>query len=62
VEVYEMGEFFVMLYSENGYLPLMENEDEIAFFETEIEAKECAGANPLGSHYGFDVFEKGCGV
>jgi hypothetical protein len=55
-------DFFVMLNTQNGgYTPLMEG-DEIAKFETAEQAHDCAIQNLFGGHFGFEVFERGCGV
>ena len=58
----ESGNFFVMLCTQGGgYTPLMA-EDEMAQFETAEEAKECASGNLLGSHFRFEVYERGAGL
>lgn len=59
--VMEAGNFFVMLNTQGGgYTPLM-RDDEIAQFNTEHDAEMCAKGNLLGSHFGFEVFERGTG-
>ena len=62
------GDFFVMLTTQNGgYTPLMMctnitiNEDELAKFETEDDARKAASRSVLGEMFGFEVFEIGCG-
>lgn len=56
------GDFFVMLGTQNGsYTPLMATDDEIARFESEDSARECAENNPLGEWFGFEIFEMGMG-
>lgn len=58
------GDFFVMLNTQRGsYTPLMDSHnDDIAKFITVEAACECADANMLGEHFGYEVFEIGCGV
>jgi hypothetical protein len=60
------GDFFVMLTTQDGnYTPLTRGEGEasdIAKFETEEAARECVKNNPFGEHFGFEIFERGCGV
>jgi len=58
------GDFFVMLNTQGGgYTPLVDSDsDDIAKFKTAEAARECAGQNLLGEHFGFEVFEIGCGV
>lgn len=56
------GDFFVMLTTQNGdYTPLM-FDDDIAKFETEELARECARNNPFGEHFGYEIFERGIGI
>jgi hypothetical protein len=54
--------YFVLLNHQNGkVIPMMEDDENMAFFESEIEACECASKNPLGETFGFEVFELGGG-
>ncbi|WP_155303458.1 hypothetical protein [Desulfosarcina widdelii] len=55
--------FFVILNHQNGsVLPMVENDDgDLAMFETETDAVTAGNNNPLGEHYGFEVFELGDG-
>lgn len=56
------GDFFVMLNTQNSdYTPLM-FDDDIAKFETELLARECAKNNPFGENFGYEIFERGLGV
>ena len=56
-----MGDFFVMLNTQGGgYTPLM-NDDEIAKFDSAEAARVWARRNPLGAHFGFEIFERGTG-
>lgn len=56
-----LKDFFVMLNTQNsGITPLM-NGEEIATFDTPIEAKDAGKENMLGSHFGFEVFCRGEG-
>ncbi|MBQ4879666.1 hypothetical protein J8M21_20825 [Pseudoalteromonas luteoviolacea] len=59
------GDFFVMLTTQAGdYTPLVnsENEPDIARFETKEAAEAGAQNSVLGSAFGFEVFEIGCGL
>ena len=56
------GDYFVMLNTQDGnYVPLMFDMDTIARFKTFNDAKVSAENNPLGEHYGYEVFCIGCG-
>ena len=56
-------DFFVMLNTQNGrYTPMMGDEDNIATFGTKEEAEESAKHSVLGKYFGYEVFERGCGV
>jgi len=55
-------DFFVMLQTQDGgYTPMMDDED-IAKYETEEEARKDARNNPLGEHFGAEIFERGYGT
>lgn len=57
------GDYFVMVFfSDGNYTPLMENDDNIAKFETREAAQKCAEENPLGENFGYEIFDIGCGV
>ena len=57
------GNFFVMLtHPACEYIPMTEGDGDLAKFETEQKARECAEQNPLGEAYGYEVFEIGCGL
>lgn len=64
-EKYERN-YFVMLEHPRGWpVPMIDSEsayDDLAWFETEDDARRCARQNPLGEAYGFEVFERGGGV
>ena len=50
-------DYFVMLIHPNcGYTPLMENEDDIAKFQTNEDAVSAAINTSLGEVYGYEVF------
>lgn len=50
--------YFVILRGQNGRpLPMVDDENNIALFDTEDEAEECASENPLGSLFGFETIE-----
>ena len=56
-------EFFVMLYTQNGsYTPMMENDEDMAKYETIDDARAAAENSMLGSAFGYEVFQIGCGV
>jgi hypothetical protein len=62
------GDFFVMLYTQNGGItPLTlctedsPNEAVIATFDSESKAREYAENSLLGDMFGYEVFERGCG-
>jgi len=55
-------DYFVMLRHpnpRNNGVPLMENDENIAWFETYTEASEAGENNWLGSDFGFVVFNIG---
>jgi hypothetical protein len=57
------GDFFVMLTTQNGdYLPLIDKYGDIAKFNTANAARDSAKNNPLGENFGYEIFERGCGV
>ena len=55
--------YFVILndLNDGSVMPLMENEYELAMFETELIARESALKNGIGDAYGFEIFELGNG-
>ncbi len=56
--------FFVILNTQNGGVaPLVTGDDgeELALFDTEAEASRAGMNNPLGSHFGYEIFERGAG-
>ena len=60
-----IGNFFVMLTTQDGgYAPLMDGstDDEIAKFGSADAAKANAEDNILGANFGYEIFEKGCGL
>ncbi len=58
------GDFFVMLTTQSGgYTPLMDKEGkDIAKFTSKDAAGDAARSCILGDAFGFEVFERGCGV
>lgn len=58
------NEFFVMLTTQNGGCSIMTDgiSNEPAIFESEEAARKAAKDNILGSHFGFEIFERGCGI
>lgn len=55
------GDFFVMLSTSDGGFTTMMDGDDIAKFKTFELAYSYADDNPLGEHYGFEIFERGHG-
>ena len=54
--------YFVMPHCQNGgFSPRSQEDGELATFDFFEEACESAEDNLLGSHFGFEVFERGCG-
>ena len=55
--------YFVILNHQKKdiFLPFLDEDGELAMFETEIEAICEANQNPLGNVFGFEVFELGSG-
>lgn len=43
-------------------VPMTEENGELAMFLTEEEAFAAGKENHMGKHFGFDVFEAGCGI
>lgn len=56
--------YFVMLWNQKCTLlvPMTEENGELAMFLTEEEAFAAGKENHMGKHFGFDVFEAGCGI
>jgi hypothetical protein len=54
-----MKPFFVMLISQKQdiLIPLMDENGELAMFDTEHEANKFAADNPMGQAFGFIVYE-----
>ena len=56
-------DYFVMLNTQpGGITPMTDENGELAMFELLSSASEAAINNPLGAHFGYEVFERGCGV
>jgi len=54
--------YFVMLHCQNGGItPMMQDEDEIATYDSLEEACFAAEDNLLGFTFGFEVFKRGMG-
>lgn len=54
--------YFVLLHKGSWPpLPLVDENENIAWFETEEEASNVASENPLGEAFGFEIFELGRG-
>jgi hypothetical protein len=57
-------QYFVMLDNQDGKLiqPLLDEDGmDVALFDTEHDAREAAQANAVGSHFGYEIFERGNG-
>jgi len=55
--------YFVMLNTQKGdYVPLMFEDLEMAQFETEKEANDCAKNTLFGETFGYEVFGIGQGL
>lgn len=56
-------DFFVILTTQNsGITPMTDDKGELATYETFAEADEAAKNSALGEAFGYEVFERGCGV
>ena len=56
------NDFFVMLSTQSGgATPMTGDDDEVAFYPTEDAARQDAAANPLGAHFGYEIFQLGTG-
>ena len=57
-------DYFVMLNTQNGsFTPLMDEKgDDIAKFATDDDADKMAAQNPMGEHFGYEVFQIGMGL
>ena len=57
--------YFVMLVSQDQseLIPMMDDEGtHLAMFETRVMAELAALSNPMGAHFGYDIFEAGNGI
>ena len=57
------GDYFVILNHPNcGFVHMSEgDENDLARFETEDDARNAAKANALGGTFGYEIFEAGTG-
>lgn len=54
--------YFVILHCQRGAVaPMVDENDELAMYESTEAACVAARNNPLGAHYGFEVHEVGAG-
>jgi hypothetical protein len=61
--IYMGNEYFVMLTTQDGgYTPMMQDDDDIAQYATEQEARENAEQNMLAQAFGYEVFRIGDGL
>lgn len=57
-----MKTYFAMLMCQNGGItPMMENDHDLATYDTAEECAEIASQNILGQNFGYEVFASGCG-
>jgi hypothetical protein len=56
--------YFVILSHQKQeiFLPMLDENDILALFKTENDAINAGNENPLGKHFGFEVFELGYGA
>ena len=56
--------YFVILnhQKEGTYLPMVDDDEKLEMFDSEISATVAGNENPLGSVFGFEVFELGGGI
>ena len=54
--------YFVMLNHPNGgFVPLMENDEDMSTFETDQDARNGADGTCIGPIFGYEVFQMGTG-
>ena len=55
-------DFFIMINSQNNeyIIPMTDNNNEVALFETYNEAKEIADDHPMCDAFGYEIFRRGC--
>lgn len=65
---YDINEYpyFVMLHLENSagkFLGLLmkDEDDDVVYFSSYDEAEKAAKENSLGAHFGYEIFQHGCG-
>lgn len=54
-------DYFVILNTQNGNVPLLDADGNMEFFERPEKARNAAKTSYFGSEYGFEVFELGMG-
>lgn len=57
------GDFFVMMYNQKSTTayPILDEDDNVAFWKTEEKAHEDMKDHPYASVFGYKVFEMGTG-
>ena len=56
-------DFFVMLNHQNGgIVPMTDKEGDLVTYDSEEDARQAANTTILGEAFGYEVFERGCGV
>jgi hypothetical protein len=55
--------YFIMMYSQDGStaMPIIEENGDVTFFETEEEARELAKEHHFCFNFGYEIFEMGTG-
>ena len=56
-------DFFIMINSQNNeyIIPMTDNNNDVALFETYNKAKEIADTHPMCCAFGYEIFRRGCG-
>lgn len=56
--------FFIMMYWQNGKFatPIMNGDEDVAFFSTEMEARRVAENHEACQAFGYEIFEMGTGL
>jgi hypothetical protein len=55
--------YFVILNHPNGsVMPMVDDNDDLAMYESEVDARVAASGSMLGSEFGYEIFELGGGT
>ena len=56
-------DFFVMLnHPSGGIVPMVDENEDLATYDTEEDARDAANNSFLGDACGFEIFKRGCGA